>query len=109
MTAPMSDVFAALSDPTRFAIVERLLSEGDMTVGRLSAPFEISAPAISRHVKLLEDVGLIERRIEKQWRVCRLRRECFAGIEEWLGRYRAFWDQSFDRLEEYLNEDQKGS
>jgi DNA-binding transcriptional ArsR family regulator len=97
-------VFAALSDPTRFAIVESLLAKNEQTVGELSAPFEMSAPAISRHVKVLEEAGLIERRVEKQWRVCRLRQDCFASIEDWLREYREFWTASFDRLDTLLNE-----
>jgi len=98
----MPDVFAALSDPTRFAIVEQLLAEGEQTVGDLAEPFEMSAPAISRHIRVLENVGLIERRVEKQFRVCRLKKECFSSLEEWLNKYRDFWNTSFDRLDTLL-------
>jgi DNA-binding transcriptional ArsR family regulator len=106
MSSPTSlpAVFAALSDQTRFAIIESLLAKDEQTVGELAAPFSLSAPAISRHVKVLEDAGLIERRVEKQWRVCRLRQDCFSSIEDWLRQYREFWTTSFDRLETLLNE-----
>lgn len=103
---PLPDVFAALADPTRFAIVESLLAREEQTVGELAAPFEMSAPAISRHMKVLEEAGLIERRVEKQWRVCRLRRECFSSIEDWLRRYRDFWTSGFDRLDALLSENE---
>lgn len=103
MTAnQLPDVFAALSDPTRFAIVETLLAKGEMPVGDLAEPFEMSAPAVSRHLKVLETAGLIERRTVKQWRYCRLRQECFSSIEDWLRKYHDFWSNSFDRLDSFL-------
>jgi len=105
MTPPLPTVFAALSDPTRFAIVEQLLAYGDQTVGDLAKPHAMSSPAISRHLKVLEGAGLIERRIEKQWRVCSLRQECFSSLDSWLRRYRDFWERSFDRLDKMLAED----
>ena len=69
----------------------------------------MSGPAISRHIKVLEDAELVEHFVDKQWWVCRLRRECFSSIEDWLGRYRDFWTQSFDRLEGFLEQDQIGA
>lgn len=105
MTSQLPAVFAALSDPTRFAIVEQLLAQGDQTVGDLAKPHAMSSPAISRHLKVLEGAGLIERRIEKQWRVCSLRQECFTSLDSWLRRYQDFWERSFDRLDRMLAED----
>ncbi|EEA93420.1 helix-turn-helix transcriptional regulator [Pseudovibrio sp. JE062] len=102
----LPEVFGALADPTRFAIVERLLKEGDLPVGQLAEPFKMSAPAISRHIKLLENAGLIERRIEKQWRVCTLKKDRFADLHQWIERYRTFWNTSFDRLEALLDKQQ---
>ena len=110
MPQPISNmprVFAALSDPTRFAIVEQLLAHEELPIGELAAPYAMSKPAISKHIKVLEDAGLIERRVEKQWRYCRLRRECFSSIEDWLGRYRDFWSTSLDRLDAILIEEDR--
>ena len=98
----VTDVFGALADPTRLAIVERLLKEGERSAGEIAAPFAISKPAISKHLRVLEDAGLIERRIDRQWRVCRIRPEAIRVIDDWLEQYRAFWDASFDRLERLL-------
>ena len=95
-------VFAALSDPHRLAMVERLIAEGEKTVGELGAPFDISGPAISRHLAVLELAGLIERRIDRQWRVCRVRREALDAVEDWVERQRRFWNASLDRLERHL-------
>ncbi len=100
-------VFAALSDPHRLAIFERLTSEGEKTVGELAEPFAISGPAISRHIAVLETAGLIERRVERQWRVCRVREEALAAVEDWVSRQRRFWNVSFDRLERHLQEQQR--
>ena len=102
---PLPAVFAALADPTRLAIVERLLSEGERTAGDIAQPFAMSKPAISKHLKVLEDAGLIERRIERQWRLCRIRPEGIRTIDDWMKRYRAFWEASFDRLERLLEND----
>jgi DNA-binding transcriptional ArsR family regulator len=96
-------VFAALADPTRLAIVERLLAEGERSAGDIAAPFAISKPAISKHLRVLEQAGLIERRIERQWRVCRIRPEAIRAVDQWAERYRAFWDASFDRLEKLFD------
>jgi DNA-binding transcriptional ArsR family regulator len=95
-------VFGALADPTRLAIVERLLREGERSAGEIAAPFAVSRPAISKHLRVLEQAGLIERRIDRQWRVCRVRPEAMRAVDEWMGRYRAFWEGSFDRLDRLL-------
>lgn len=97
-------IFAALADPTRLAIVERLLAEGERSAGEIAEPFPISKPAISKHLNVLESAGLIERRIERQWRVCRVRPEAIRAVDAWMERYRAFWSVSFDRLEKMLDE-----
>ena len=99
---PLPVVFGALGDPIRFAIVERLLSEGERSAGELAAPFSVSKPAISKHLRVLEDAGLIERRIARQWRVCRARPEAIRAVDDWMQRYRAFWQTSFDRLDDLL-------
>lgn len=92
-------VFAALADPTRRAIVERLAAKGELTVGDIVEPFKISAPAISRHLGVLESAGLIERRIEKQWRKVRIKRAAFTTVDNWLRRQERFWTDALDRLE----------
>ncbi|MGD2134433.1 MAG: metalloregulator ArsR/SmtB family transcription factor [Maricaulaceae bacterium] len=91
-------VFAALGDPTRLAIVERLLEGGETTAGDLAEPFNISKPAISRHLGVLEDAGLIEREARSRWRVARARPETLAAVDDWIARHRAFWTASLDRL-----------
>lgn len=108
MQPALPQVFAALADPTRFAIVERLLNEGEKTASDIAEPFAMSAPAVSRHLKVLEEAGMIERRIEAQWRVFRLKRDRFSEIGEWLRRYRDFWEDSLDRLDDFLTTKQKG-
>jgi DNA-binding transcriptional ArsR family regulator len=95
----LASTFAALSDPTRLAIVERLLSEGERSAGELAAPLPISLPAVSRHIRVLERAGLIERRVDRQWRRYRVRPEALRSLDEWLAHYRAFWTGSLDRLE----------
>ena len=95
---PLSTVFGALADPTRLAIVERLLNEGERSAGEIAAPFSISKPAISKHLRVLEDAGLIERRSERQWRIVRARPEAIRAVDAWVERYRSFWDTSLDRL-----------
>ncbi|MEM6463142.1 MAG: metalloregulator ArsR/SmtB family transcription factor [Pseudomonadota bacterium] len=97
-------IFSALSDPTRFAIVEQLLTNGDQTAGSLAEPFNISKPAISRHLKVLEEAGVIERRIDRQFRSFRVRPQCLRSLDDWIGQYRQFWQTSFDRLEKVLSE-----
>jgi DNA-binding transcriptional ArsR family regulator len=100
----MPHLFSALSDPTRFAIVEQLLEKGDQTAGSLAEPFDISKPAISRHLKVLEEAGVIERRVDRQFRTFRLRAQSLRSIDDWVGRYRRFWQTSFDRLEKIIQE-----
>ena len=92
-------IFAALADSTRRAIVERLAARGELAVGDIAEPFAISAPAISRHLSVLERAGLIERRVDKQWRKVRIRREAFKDFDGWLKRQERFWNEALDRLE----------
>jgi DNA-binding transcriptional ArsR family regulator len=98
--------FAALADPTRRAILARLAS-GEASVKELAAPFAMSLPAISKHLKVLEHAGLIAKGREAQWRPCRLEAAPLREVADWLERYRSFWEQSFDRLDEYLKQLQK--
>lgn len=98
---PLSQTLSALADPTRRAILARL-SLGPATVNELAAPFEISLPAVSRHLKVLEAAGLISRGREAQWRPCQLTPEPLKQIDGWLGRYRKYWEGSFDRMDAYL-------
>ncbi len=102
----LTNTFAALADPTRRAILARLAS-GESSVTRLAEPFEMSLPAISKHLKVLERAGLIARGREAQWRPCRLEAGPLKDASKWLEHYRRFWEQSFDRLEQYLREVQK--
>src|ERR1700748_3645493 len=95
--------FQALADPTRRAILARLAS-GEASVTELAEPFDMSLPAISKHLKVLERAGLITRGREAQWRPCRLEAEPLKSASEWLEHYRAFWEQSLDRLETYLHD-----
>ncbi len=97
-------LFAALADPHRLAIVETLAAEGEKTVGELAAPFAISAPAISRHLAVLQAAGVIERRVDRQWRVCRIRPDALVAVEGWVEKQRRFWNASLDRLERMLAE-----
>ena len=99
----LSTTFAALADPTRRAILARLVS-GEASVTELADPFEMSLPAISKHLKVLERAGLIARGREAQWRPCRLRAGPLKDAADWLEHYRRFWEQSLDRLEDYLKE-----
>lgn len=99
----LSQTFAALADPTRRAILARLAS-GEVTVSELAAPFEMSMPAISKHLKVLERAGLVARGREAQWRPVSLRAEPMKDVAGWLDIYRKFWEQSFDRLDDYLRE-----
>ncbi|HWN49241.1 MAG TPA: metalloregulator ArsR/SmtB family transcription factor [Xanthobacteraceae bacterium] len=95
----LDSLFAALADPTRRAIIERLLAGGELSVGDVAAPFAISTPAISRHLQVLERAGLIERRIERQWRFVRVRADALSPVESWLSRQRRHWTAALDRLE----------
>ena len=98
--APNLDhVFAALADPTRRAIVERLLSSGDLTVGEIAKPFRISAPAITRHLQVLENAGLVGKRIDRQFRVVHARPEALRPVGSWFERQQRHWTDAFDRLE----------
>lgn len=99
----LTPVFSALADPTRRAILSRLAS-GEMTVKELAEPFEMSAPAISKHLKVLEKAGLITRGRAAQWRPARLEAGPLKDVAEWVEKYRRFWEQSFDRLDDYLQE-----
>lgn len=104
---PLSTTFAALADPTRRAILARL-ALGETSVTELAQPFAMSMPAVSKHLKVLEHAGLIARGREAQWRPCRIAPEAFRGADNWLESYRKFWDASFDRLDDYLQEMQAG-
>src|SRR5664279_4574894 len=99
----LSTTFFALSDPTRRAIVARL-AKGQTHVGELGKPFRVSAPAISRHLRVLEKAGLIEREVDAQRRVCRLRPEGLQAAHHWIEQYRKFWESSLDRLVDYLEQ-----
>jgi len=104
---PLSATFAALADPTRRAILGRL-SEGAATVGELAQPFDISLPAVSRHLKVLQAAGLISQGREAQWRPCRLELQALREADGWIGHYRRFWEGGFDKMGAYLREIQKG-
>lgn len=105
---PLSITLSALADPTRRAILARL-SEGEATVNELAAPFEISLPAISRHLKVLESAGLISQGRKAQWRPCRLEPEPLKALDGWLERYRRFWEGSFNKMDAYLKKITKGN
>ena len=103
MPDPLSTTFAALADPTRRAILARL-ALGETSVTELAEPFEMSLPAISKHLKVLEHAGLIARGREAQWRPCRLEAAPLRDIADWVEHYRQFWAESLDRLDDYLRE-----
>ncbi|GJL92979.1 ArsR/SmtB family transcription factor [Hyphococcus sp.] len=103
---PLSATLSALADPTRRAILARL-AEGETTVNELAEPFDISLPAVSRHLKVLESAGLISRGREAQWRPCKLEPQALKGVDEWLEFYRRFWDQRFDKMSAYIARLQK--
>ena len=100
---PLSVTLSALADPTRRAILARLI-EGEATVNEIARPFDISLPAVSRHLKVLEAAGLISRGRDAQWRPCRLETAALKSLDDWLARYRRFWTESFDRMDAYLAE-----
>ncbi len=102
-TDRLSATFAALADPTRRAILARLVL-GETSVGELAKPFDISGPAISKHLKVLERAGLIARGREAQWRPCRIEPAALKSVDDWLEHYRRFWEERFDRLDDYLRE-----
>ena len=99
----LSLTFAALADPTRRAILSRLAG-GEMAVTELAEPFDMSLPAITKHLKVLERAGLISRGRQAQWRPCRLEAKPLAEAADWVDRYREFWEESFNRLDDYLKE-----
>jgi DNA-binding transcriptional ArsR family regulator len=105
-TDRLSNTFAALADPTRRAILARLTT-GQASVTELAAPFQMTMPAVSKHLKVLEKAGLIARGREAQWRPCRLDGEPLRDVAEWMEPYRRFWDESFERLDGYLQEIKK--
>src|SRR5439155_11993181 len=108
MSANQLDMtFAALADPTRRAILARLAA-GPASVTDLAAPFTMTLPAVSKHLKVLERAGLITRGRDAQWRPCSLKADPLKDVADWVGTYRRFWDESFDRLDEYLREVQAG-
>ena len=103
MPDTLSITLSALADPTRRAILARL-ARGEATVNEIARPFDISLPAVSRHLKVLEGAGLISRGREAQWRPCRLEPRALKAVDSWLSRYRRFWTESFDRMDAYLAE-----
>ena len=98
---PLSETLAALADPTRRAILERL-SRGPASVNEIAEPFDISLPAVSKHLKVLENAGLISRGREAQWRPCQLEADALKRVDDWLEHYRRFWTGSFDKMDAYL-------
>jgi DNA-binding transcriptional ArsR family regulator len=102
----LSTTFAALADPTRRAILARLAG-GESSVLEIAKPFDMSLPAVSKHLKVLERAGLIERGREAQWRPCRLQANPLKGVADWVEIYRRHWEESFDKLERYLKELQR--
>ena len=102
-TDTLSSTFAALADPTRRAILARL-TDGAATVGELAAPFAMSGPAVSKHLRVLERAGLISQGREAQWRPCRLEAAPLKEVAEYAGHFRRFWDASYERLDTYLQQ-----
>ena len=105
-TDQLSVTFAALADPTRRAMLARL-SKGEATVTELAEPFELSLPAISKHLKVLQRAGLVEQGRQAQWRPCTLKPERLRDASEWIGQYRRHWEDSLERLDDYLREIQQ--
>jgi DNA-binding transcriptional ArsR family regulator len=103
MPDPLSTTFSALADPTRRAILARLAT-GEATVGELAEPFEMSLPAVSKHLKVLQRAGLIARGREAQWRPCRLEAAPLKSAADWIEHYRRFWEENLDRLDAYLKD-----
>jgi DNA-binding transcriptional ArsR family regulator len=103
MADTLSVTLSALADPTRRAILARL-AKGETTVNEIAKPFDISLPAVSRHLKVLEAAGLISRGREAQWRPCRLETQALKTVDDWLSRYRRFWTESFDKMDAYIAE-----
>src|SRR5262245_31754461 len=107
MSDPLSATLSALADPTRRAILARLV-QGEATVNELAKPFKISLPAVSRHLKVLEHAGLISRGREAQWRPCKLEVKNLRAVDDWLSVYRRFWEESLDRMAAYIDELRQG-
>ncbi|HEY2156630.1 MAG TPA: metalloregulator ArsR/SmtB family transcription factor [Isosphaeraceae bacterium] len=105
-TDQLSTTFAALSDPTRRAILARLAS-GEASVKELAEPFEMTLPAVTKHLKVLQNAGLITQGRRAQWRPCRLEARPLREAADWIENYRRFWEESFDRLDEYIKEIQE--
>ncbi len=105
---PLSATFVALSDPTRRAILARL-AQGDAPASELTRPFRISAPAVSRHLRVLTEAGLVQRRIHARWRIYRLHAPGMRLADHWLSQYRRFWEESLDRLVAYVESEHSGS
>ena len=105
---PLSATFAALADPTRRSILTTL-ADGEASVTALAEPFDMTLPAVSKHLKVLERAGLIERSSRAQWRPCRLSPEPLKDVSDWVERYREFWEQGLDRLDDYLSDLQAGA
>ena len=99
----LSQTFAALADPTRRALLARL-SKGEANVSELAEPFlgEMSLPAVTKHIQVLEKAGLVTKSIDAQYRPCKINREAFQDVADWIEQYRLFWEESFDRLDAYL-------
>jgi DNA-binding transcriptional ArsR family regulator len=106
-TDELSATFAALADPTRRAILQRLSSGEELTVTEIARPFAMTLPAVSKHLKVLARAGLIERGREAQWRPCRLDAGPLRHVSDWVSDYRRFWEERLDRLDEYLKEIQE--
>ena len=106
MTA-LAHTFSALGDPTRFAIVERLLQEGELSAGTLQAGLPISAPAVSRHLKVLRTAGVVRQRVDRQRRMYSVRPEAVQAISAWTASHRDYWQSSLDRLERMLAEESR--
>jgi DNA-binding transcriptional ArsR family regulator len=104
---PLSATLSALADPTRRAILARL-AKGEATVNEIAKPFDISLPAVSRHLKVLEAAGLISRARQAQWRPCRLQTKALRNVDDWLASYRRFWTASFDNMDAYIAELKRG-
>jgi DNA-binding transcriptional ArsR family regulator len=100
-TDPLSQTFAALADPTRRAILAHL-ADGEATVGELAAPFDMSLPNVSKHLRVLQRAGLVEQGRQAQWRPCRLQAEPLRNASAWIGQYRQHWEASFERLDAFL-------
>jgi DNA-binding transcriptional ArsR family regulator len=107
MAATVAPLFEALAHPTRLAIVERLLREGECAASSLAAPFGIALPTLSRHLRVLSDAGVIERRAEQQFRFYRVRPQAMRRLDGWFTDHRRFWNEAFDRLDDLLKSEKE--